>query len=78
MFAGVLVTENMVKFTPGSSNYVEMWKRFLRFLFEARLFATEVSLARHFVTGRFTACPGIDFAPFLQRGNHRGRMYRGT
>ena len=42
------------------------------------LFAAEVSLVGHPVPWRFTACPGTEFAPILQRGNTRDRMYWGT
>ena len=31
----------------------------------------------HFVSGRFTACSGTDFAPMFSLGISRGRMYRG-
>ena len=31
-----------------------------------------------FVPGKLQACLGTDFASFFHRGNHRGRIYRGT
>ena len=79
----------MVKFLPGSPNYVTTTALSLagncffveiisRISLQVRLFAAEVSLARHFIPERFTACPGTDFAPIFHRGNHGGRMYQGT
>ena len=41
-------------------------------------FKAGVSLVRRFIPGRFTACPGTDFASFFHRGSHGGRIYRGT
>ena len=41
-------------------------------------FETGLSLMRHRIPGRFTACPGTDFASFFHWRNHRGRIYRRT
>ena len=38
---------------------VSTLRYFLKFLSGVRLFAAKVSLVRHFLLGRFTACPGF-------------------
>ena len=80
MFTGVLVTEKHGKiFTrelkvcnEGQHDYwrgtVSTFKYLLKFLSGVRLFASEISFVRHFVPGRFIACPGTDFALIFSPG----------
>ena len=74
----------MIKFLPGSSNYVMRTALLLAgncFYIEivSRIslpglpgFAAKVSLVRCFVPGRFTACPGTDFATIFSPGKSPG------